>query len=94
MHSPKHTNKPMHRRTEKEQRVRRGVSFEPDVFAALLKTANSQSKGDVSETLNHILRKALKISEGNPAETRALFWRLNIFLNEQIVSTHLEAYID
>ena len=69
MHSPKDTNKPMHRRTEKEQRVRRGVSFEPDVFAALLKTANSQFKGDVSEALNQILRKALKISETTPAPT-------------------------
>jgi hypothetical protein len=69
MHSPKDANKPMHRRTEKEQRIRRGVSFEPDVFAALLKLANNQFKGDVSEALNQILRKALKISEPTPAPT-------------------------
>jgi hypothetical protein len=67
MHSPKDTNKPMHRRTQKEQRIRRGVSFEPDVLAALLKVANSQFKGDVSLALNKILRKALKISETPPA---------------------------
>ena len=67
MHSPKDAKKPMHRRTEKEQRIRRGVSFEPEVLAALLKTANSQFNGDASKALNHLLRKALKISEGAPA---------------------------
>jgi hypothetical protein len=67
MHSSKDTNKSMHRRTQKEQRIRRGVSFEPEVLAALLKTANSQFNGDASKALNHILRKALKISEGVPA---------------------------
>jgi hypothetical protein len=68
MHSPKDTNKPMHSRTGKGQRVRRGVSFDPEVLAALLKVANSQFKGDVSKALDQILRKALKIPEGAPAE--------------------------
>ena len=50
-----------------EKRIKRGIAFDPDVLKALLKVANSQFKGDVSEALNQILRKALKISETTPA---------------------------
>lgn len=57
----------MHKKTQKQERVRRGVSFEPEVLAALLKISNSQFDGDASKALNSILRKALKIPEGAPA---------------------------
>jgi CBS domain containing-hemolysin-like protein len=50
-----------------EKRIKRGIAFEPDVLSALLKVAKSQFKGDVSEALNHTLRKALKIPETTPA---------------------------
>jgi hypothetical protein len=69
---PKRHKQALHKKTQKEERVRRGVSFEPEVLAALLKTANSQFNGDASKALNHILRKALKIQKVPPQQT---LWR-------------------